>query len=239
MSSSRTHIGARSKRARRGREGAVMLVVMLVVLMVTATGLFAVYSTTYELRSAGTFRQAMQTQYIAEGGVATGMALIDVMGAGSIDLAMQRVPVPAGRQFTREEPAYAQSTPHFRVYRDDFPTLPSVVAQPVEWDPAAASASGGTSLGSTLAYQPNYTIDMDDSFRPGRPIAGMSVTGESPVSYRVWTITSRGRTGLPTTGPSATSDVFAPGETAYAAQLQRGNHEAAMNARAVVLSGPM
>ena len=64
-----------------------MLGVMLVVLMVTATAMFAVYSTTYELRSAGTFRQAMQTQYIAEGGISTGMALVDTMGAGSIDQA--------------------------------------------------------------------------------------------------------------------------------------------------------
>ncbi len=233
MSSNRKH-PTRSSRDRRHasrREGAVMLVVMLVVLMVTATGMFAVYSTTYELRSAGTFRQAMQTQYVAEGGVSTGMALIDTMGAGSIDLAMQRVPVAAGRQFAREEPAYGQSTPHFRVYMADFTTLPSVVAQPVEGNVAA---SGGSSLGSALAYGPDFLIDMDDSYRPGRSIAGMSVTGDSPVSYRVWTITSRGRTRPPTG-----QDTLTPGESALATQLQRGSHETAMNARAVVLSGPM
>lgn len=208
-----------------------MLIVMLVVLMVTATAMFAVYSTTYELRSAGTFRQAMQTQYIAEGGISTGMALIDTMGAGSIDQAMQRVPVAAGRQFAREEPAYSVSTPHFRVYMADFATLPSVVAPPVEGNTAA---TGGSSLGSYLAYQPTFLIDMDDSYRPGRSIAGMSVTGDSPVSYRVWTMTSRGRTAPPTG-----QEYFTPGETALPTQLQRGSHETAMNSRAVVLSGPM
>lgn len=220
-----------NRRARRPREeGAVMLVVMLVVLMVTATAMFAIYSTTYELRSAGTFRQTIQTQYIAEGGVTTAMALIDTMGAASIDQAMQRSPVPAGRQFAPEEPAYIQSTPHFRVYSTDFLTLPSVVAQPVETNIAAA---GGSSLGSHLGYAPTYLIDIDDSYRPGMSIAGMSVTGDSPVSYRVWTITSRGRTA-----PIGT-DNFSTAEAALPVQLRRGDHETAMNSRAVVLSGPM
>lgn len=222
----------RLARARRGRRGAAMLAVMLVVLMVTATGMFAVYSATYELRSAGSFRQAMQTQYVAEGGIQTGMALIDTMGAGSIDVAMQRVPVAAGVQFTREEPAYAQSTPHFRVYSTDFPTMPSVVAQPVEVNTAT---SGGTSLGNALAYTPTFLIDMDDSYRPGRAIAGQSVTGSSPVSYRVWTITSRGRTA-----PVGFTDTYTSGETATTpAAIRRGSHETAMNSRAVVLSGPL
>jgi hypothetical protein len=75
---------------------------------------------------------------------------------------------------------------------------------------------------------------MDDSYRPGRSIAGMSVTGDSPVSYRVWTMTSRGRTA-----PPMGQDYFTPGETALPTQLQRGSHETAMNSRAVVLSGPM
>lgn len=208
-----------------------MLVVMLVVLMVTAVGMFAVYSTTYELRSAGTFRQAMQTRYIAQGGIATGMALVDTMGAGSIDQAMQRIPVAAGRQFAAEEPAYGQSTPHFRVYRADFATLPSVIAQPVDVNIASA---GGSSLGSTLGYAPDFIIDIDDSYRPGRSIAGQSVTGDSPVSYRVWTMTSRGRTR-----PPVAEESLAPSQSALAVQLQRGRHETAMNSRAVVLSGPM
>ena len=220
----------RADASRKREEGAVMLVVMLVVLMVTATAMFAIYSTTYELRSAGTFRQAMQTQYIAEGGVTTAMALIDTMGAASIDQAMQRSPVPAGRQFAAEEPAYIQSTPHFRVYSTDFLTLPSVVSQPVETNVAAA---GGSSLGSHLGYAPSYVIDIDDSYRPGMSIAGMSVTGDSPVSYRVWTITARGRTA-----PVGGTESYTPAQIAMG-QLARGSHETAMNSRAVVLSGPM
>ena len=225
---------SRSSRARMKREGAVMLVVMLVVLMVTATGMFAVYSTTYELRSAGTFRTAMQTEYLAEGGISTAMAFVDVMGAGSVDIAMQRVPAPAFRQFAIEEPAYAQSTPHFRVYMSDFATAQGVVARPIEWDPMAA---GGSSLGSQLAYGPNVIIDWDDAYRPGIAIAGMSVTGDSPVSYRVWTITSRGRTA-----PLGGIDNFSPAAqllNAGASPIGRGDHETAMNARAVVLSGPL
>ena len=224
---------SRSSRARVKREGAVMLVVMLVVLMVTATGMFAVYSTTYELRSAGTFRTAMQTEYLAEGGISTAMAFVDVMGAGSVDIAMQRVPAPAFRQFAIEEPAYAQSTPHFRIYMSDFPTMQGVVAQPI--DVTTPAAAGGSSLGSQLAYGPNVIIDWDDAYRPGIAIAGMSVTGDSPVSYRVWTITARGRTAPLVDNFSPAAQLLNGG----ASPLGRGDHETAMNARAVVLSGPL
>ena len=207
-----------------------MLVVMMVVLIVTATAMFAVYSTTYELRSAGTFRQAMQTQYVAEGGVTTAMAYIDSVGARRVDQTMEQGPTPAARQFTQEEPAYAQSTPHLRLYLSDFATMANVVSQPIE---NSATASGGSSLGSTLAYAPDFLIDMDDKYRPGMTIAGMSVTGDAVTSYRVWTITSRGRTR-----PLGGIDFFTPGEQALPIQLQRGSHETAMNSRAVVLSGP-
>jgi hypothetical protein len=216
------------RRRRRQREdGAVMLVVMLVVLIVTAAAMFAVHSTTFEIRSAGTFRQAMQTQYLAEGSLTTAMAMIDSMGAGTIDLAMQRVPIPSGRQFTAEEPAYGQSTPHFRAYMADFATMPGVTAPPVE-----TSATYGGSFGSGMAYVPDFMIDINDSYRPGRTIAGMSATGDAIVSYRVWTITSRGRTHLPS------GDYFEPAEptTSY---LRRGAHDTAMNSRALVISGPM
>jgi hypothetical protein len=215
-----------SRRLRKEREeGAVMLVVMLVVLIVTATAMFAVHSTMFELRAAGSQRQAMQTQYVAEGSLTAGLAMIDVLGAGNIDLAMQRAPIDAGRQFTPEEPAYGQSTPHYRAYMADFLTMPGVIAPPVE------TAGYGGSFGTTLGYTPDFIIDINDSYDPGRPIPGMSAAGDSVVAYRMWTITARGRTRPAT-------DYFAPGEpsTSY---LRRGTHEAAMNARALVISGPI
>jgi hypothetical protein len=216
-----------SPRPRKEREeGAVMLVVMLVVLMVTATAIFASHSTMFELRAAGSQRQAMQTQYVAEGSLTAALAMIDTLGAGSIDLAMQRVPIDAGRQFTPEEPAYGQSTPHFRAYMRDFLTMPGVIAPPVE------TTGYGGSFGTTLGYTPDFIIDINDSYDPGRPIAGMSATGDSPVAYRIWTITARGRTGL------GAADSFAPAEPT-AAHLRRGIHEAAMNSRALVISGPI
>lgn len=204
-----------------------MLVVMLVVLMVTATAIFASHSTMFELRAAGSQRQAMQTQYVAEGSLVAALAMIDTLGAGSIDLAMQRVPIDAGRQFTAEEPAYGQATPHFRAYMRDFLTMPGVIAPPIE-----STAYGGSFGGTTLGYQPDFIIDINDSYDPGRPIAGMSATGDSPVAYRIWTVTARGRTGLGST------DTFAPGESS-ASPLSRGIHEAAMNSRALVISGPI
>ena len=212
---------------RRREEGAVMLVVMLIVLIVTATAIFAMHSTMFELRAAGSQRQAMQTQYVAEGSLTAALAMIDTLGAGSVDLAMQRVPIDAGRQFTPEEPAYGQTTPHFRTYMADFATMPGVIAPPVE-----ATAYGG-SFGTTSAYPADFLIDINDSYDPGRTIAGMSATGDSPVAYRIWTITARGRTR-----PPVAEDYFAPGEptTAY---LRRGTHEAAMNSRALVISGPI
>jgi hypothetical protein len=227
MKSTRT----RQSKSKQRREGAVMLVVMLVVLMVMATGMFAVYSTTYELRAAGTYREAMQTDYIAEGGIATAMALVDTMGAGSVDNAMQRMPTIGGRQFAVEEPAYsAPTTPHHRVYLSDFPAYTQgVIAPPVE----LPNLGVGGSLGPNQAYAPDLVIDWDDAYRPGRAIAGMSVTGDSVVSYRVWTITARGRTR-----PPMGADSYTPAQTALGT-LARGSHETAMNARAVVISGPL
>lgn len=204
-----------------------MMVVLLVILIVTGTAIFAMHSTMFELRAAGAQRQAMQTQGLSEGGLTASLAMIDTLGAGSVDLAMQRVPIDAGRQFTPEEPAYGQATPHFRAYMADFATMPGVVAAPVE-----ASAYGG-SFGTGMGYVPNFIVDINDSYDPGRPIAGMSATGDSPVAYRIWTITSRGRTAPPTT-----EEYYAPGESTVS-YLRRGAHETAMNSRALVISGPM
>ena len=47
---------------RSHEEGAAMLVVLFVLLMATATGLYAVHSTVSEIRGAGFYRQASQTQ---------------------------------------------------------------------------------------------------------------------------------------------------------------------------------
>ncbi len=220
----------RDRPARRPRkereEGAVMLVVMLIVLIVTATAMFAIHATMFELRAAGSQRQAMQTQYVAEGSLTAALAMVDTLGAGSVDLAMQRVPIPAGRQFTPEEPAYGQSTPHFRTYMSDFASMPGVIAPPVE------TTGYGGSFGTTLDYTPSFIIDINDSYDPGRTIAGMSATGDSPVAYRIWTITARGRTGPAT-------DSYAPGEPTTPSYLARGMHETAMNSRALVISGPI
>lgn len=216
----------RARRLPKEREeGAVMLVVMLVVLIVTATAMFAIHSTMFELRAAGAQRRAMQTQYVAEGSLTTALAMVDNLSAGTIDLAMQRVPIDVGRQFTPEEPAYTQTTPHFRAYMADFSSMSGVIAPPVE------TASYGGSFGTTLGYQPDFIIDINDSYDPGRTVAGMSATGDSPVAYRIWTITTRGRTRPAT-------DYYAPGESTTT-HLRRGSHETAMNSRALVISGPI
>jgi hypothetical protein len=204
-----------------------MLVVMLIILIVTATAMFAVHSTMFELRAAGSQRQAMQTQMISEGTLITALAMIDDgLTPAAIDRGMQSVMIPAGTQWTPEEPAYTQATAHYRVYMSTFSTVPGVIAPSIE------TGGYGNSFGTTSGYTPNFIIDINDALDPGITIAGMSATGDSPVAYRMWTVTTRGRTEVGSTDP------LLPGEPTTV-PLQRRMHTTAMNSRAVVISGPI
>jgi hypothetical protein len=60
-------------RRKRAREGAVMLVVLLILLVATASATVSVSNTQAELQASGNERVAMQTRYVAEIGLMTGL----------------------------------------------------------------------------------------------------------------------------------------------------------------------
>ena len=59
----------RARRRPRQEQGAVMIVVMLVLLAATASAVFAVHSTSYELRASGFQRQGLSPVSISGGGL--------------------------------------------------------------------------------------------------------------------------------------------------------------------------
>ena len=60
------------------RRGAALIVAMLVLLMATATATFALQNTGYELRAAGSAKQAVQAKYVAESAVSAVMAWLEI-----------------------------------------------------------------------------------------------------------------------------------------------------------------
>jgi hypothetical protein len=63
------HHPSRSRRSharRQRREGAALLVVLFILMMSTATAVFAMQSTQFEQRAAGSLQQAVRTKYVAE-----------------------------------------------------------------------------------------------------------------------------------------------------------------------------
>ncbi len=52
--------------ARKSREGAALLIVLLVLMMATSTAAYAVHSTQFEQRAAGSLHQAIRTKFVAE-----------------------------------------------------------------------------------------------------------------------------------------------------------------------------
>lgn len=64
--------------------GLAMLIVLLVLMMVSGTAVFAMHTSSLELRGAGHSRRAMQAEYISEGTAYTAMATVATMGSESL-----------------------------------------------------------------------------------------------------------------------------------------------------------
>lgn len=236
----------RSSSSRDRRDGAAMLVVMLVMVMITAGSVFAAHSTSFELRAAGHGRQAMQTQYVAEGGMTATSVLMEQLGARSVEYAMQQTQFAGTQRLAPEEPPLARSLDashlygNFRVRSEDFtpgsrPCTPGIdlacnVGRPLETTYAVPS------LGPS-AYQPSFIVDVNDVYRSNPTFvsgaAGQRVDGGGTIQMRFLsgTLTGRGRTRPAT-------DVFGPTDAAALPQLQRSYHETAVNARAFTITGP-
>ena len=187
-----------------------MVIVMLILLMVTATAVFAVHATTYEIRAAGHMRQAMQAQYVAETGLTGSLAMVDSLGPAALLHAMERSEPPHLAPF---EPELLTGKQGYRMYLDDFSTGAGM--------PVTTESLGG----DVQPYAPLFAVDVNDNYVFTGVIAGHRSDGHSRLRFMQATYTSRGRTRL------ASGDFTSAGDT-------RGYHESASDARAEGLSGP-
>lgn len=62
------------------REGAALLIVLFILMMSTATAVFAMQSTQFEQRAAGSLQQAMRTKYISEAATMSVLGLCYELG---------------------------------------------------------------------------------------------------------------------------------------------------------------
>lgn len=190
-----------------------MLIVMLVLLMTTATAVFAVHATTFEIRAAGNTRQAMQTHYLAETGLEASLAQVDRMGPPAIITAMYASTPPATEDFG--EPPMMSDKHGYRMLTDDF-----------------VDASGNHVIdneaigGSQQPYEPHVIIDLNDDYVYTGSVPGHRSDGYGRLRFMHATYSAHGRARLP-----AGEDVTSSGDT-------RPYHESAADARAEGLSGP-
>lgn len=208
-----------------------MLVVMLVLLATTSLAVFAVQSTSYEVRASGFARQAMQSEYVAEAGLVSTLTLVDRLGPQAILFSIQQqqasgVDRPEMAPF---EPELARSASEggtgdrpaeaYRMYSEDMAAFTTSGTAPIDID----------SLGARQVYTPTFTVDVYDHHLSSRTIPGYPV-GSAGLSFFHATYTARGRMRLRGTDVDPTTAV--PGAD------PRFYHETASSARAYGISGP-
>ena len=81
---------ARLRHAITREHGLVMLVTLLVLMMMSATALFAMHTSSLELRASGHSRRAMQAEYVSEGTARTAMAVVATMGSETLLYKLRR-----------------------------------------------------------------------------------------------------------------------------------------------------
>jgi hypothetical protein len=212
-----------ARRPAPAREGAAMLIVMLVLLMTTGVAVFAVHTTTAEIRAAGAARQALQTHYVAESGLMSAIAYSEFIQPAGVELALERSAPPASGYMSQFfEPELAPGKRNYRLYLGDF-----LVGAPAGF-PIEVTPTRGPSLGRS-ALTPFFTVDINDDYTYTSPIAGHRADGAGALRFMAATYTAHGRTRVPT---DIGSDVpRLTGDT-------RPFLEGAADARAYVVLGP-
>lgn len=181
---------------RQEQQGAAMLVTMLVLLATTATGIFAFYSTGYELRTAGYARAAAQAHYVSEGSVPAAIGEFDRLRGAVIVAAQQSAfpqPIAPEPSLSDLTPAQQARTWGYRFYMSDF-AVPATRIPVFDITDDADGASLGPGGGSTR--QPTFIVDLNDMMITQQPIPGASASGIGVAStYVNVTYTGRGQVG--------------------------------------------
>jgi hypothetical protein len=199
-----------------------MLIVMLIILMATATAMFAIHATAFEVRASGHVRQLMQTQYVGESGVMATMALVDRIGPHALQSIMRQrnqLRMASGNLSAIDmegygEPPLAPSKDGYRFNGDELQSIVGVQA-------ADRESLGG----ERQAYTPMILVDVYDTHTVTRVVAGERADGYGQMRYIRATYTGRGRTRV------AAGDAQVAGDV-------RQFHEGASDARAHGVSGP-
>lgn len=138
----------RRRLPRKEREGAALLIVLFVLMMATGTAVFAMQSTQFEQRAAGSLQLAMRTKFVAEAATVSLIGLCFQLGTSCADLK------PADGNFAgtmRERyavPDYGNEETVFSVDTRDFP--PSFVAPVLPTDTQLADT------GTASAFRPTF-----------------------------------------------------------------------------------
>jgi len=182
------------QRSQRREEGAAMLVTMLVLMMVTATGVFAVHSTSYEIRASGHSRQLMRTQYIAENGLGATLAWVDQYQASGLHRVLERsTDIQLGAtalDLAPFEPPMVGGKRAHRFYQEDFDNLN------VPGIPAGEWQADNVDLGVDSLYTPFVLVDVYDDHEPMFTPPGSDASPDGTLRYLGSVVTSRGRTRI-------------------------------------------
>ena len=230
-----------------------MLIVMLVLLVVTAGATMAVYSSQFESRAAGHQRQAMQTAEIAQAGIASVTAEIEMMGGARVlEYEMCAAPLEHNRRLSPEEPAMNMGTvgtPEGLTSRSRrFASNEMRVGTGASGDSSVTYAPTDSAGVGMTAFEPRFIVDVNDAYNvPATFVgtgAGSRVDGNGTVQFQflVSTVTSRGRLTraglLDAAGGTRAAAVTTGAELARSADLRRDIYETSVTSRAWTISGP-
>lgn len=211
------------KKRHDSESGAVMFIVMLILLMGTATAIFAMHTTSYEVRASGFNKRMLQTQNIGESGLTAMMAWTDtvtpqVMRDDWLVRCTQESQTRDSTSLNLEpfEPEIQDPTKHAcRQYQGNFDA-----AFPV---PVIDSSS---SLGPRQPMQALLLVDAYEDFDSGESVTGEDATGGGGFYYLDITFTARGRSRL-------------PGDSVSGIAGDRDFHEGAADSRVFAITGPL
>lgn len=214
MSQIRRSIDSAARR-RESTRGAAMLVTMLVILATTSTGIFAFYSSGYELRTAGYARTAAQTHYVAEGSIAAAVGEFDRL-QGAVVRAAQTpgtfpTPIAPDPGIGDLPVARQRRTWGYRFLMGDFVNVQQPVIDVID-DADAASLGPGTGDGTPGAGTrvPSFAVDVNDLMLTQQPVPGASASGIGIAStYVNVTYTGRGQVAPDATWTSQSRSIEA------------------------------
>lgn len=177
MNHRRTNLSRRAHARRQKREGAALLIVLFILMMSTATAVFAMQSTQFEQRAAGSLQQAMRTKYVAEAATVSVLGLCLELGTtGCADMKQSL------DQFNSQRPKFG--LPNWGAQETIIQVGPSDLTGST-WLASGALLPSDTTLSDAVAqggaaspYTPSFVTQMEKWKVPSLP-------GESRPRFRM------------------------------------------------------